>query len=43
VVELKHQRVGLSAFDARSLAKELDEIGHALGDQARFRREALTT
>jgi hypothetical protein len=41
VVELEHQRVGLSAVNARSLAEELNEIGHALGDQRAFRREAL--
>jgi hypothetical protein len=33
VVELEHQRVGLSAVDARPLAEELDEVGRALGDQ----------
>jgi hypothetical protein len=32
VVELKYQRVGLSAIDARPLVKELDEVGRALGD-----------
>jgi hypothetical protein len=36
VVELEHQWVLLSAINARSLAEELDEVGHALGDQGAF-------
>jgi hypothetical protein len=32
MVELKHQRVRLSAINARPLAEELDEVGRALGN-----------
>jgi hypothetical protein len=36
VVELEHQRVGLSAVEAWPLAEELDQIGHPLGNQHAF-------
>jgi hypothetical protein len=36
VIELEHQRVALSAVEARPIAEELNEIGHPLGDKRAF-------
>jgi hypothetical protein len=33
VIELEHERIGLTAVDARPLAEELHEISRALGDK----------